>query len=126
MRKGNVTKPQPGSLTRCKQPGVHLNSYNSFMKNSLLITLVVIGSIFLSSCFKKWTCTCTFYKAYFSDSFVNGMWMPKKDTTLAKSESEFLSSKKKAKSECDRQLKSSKEHAISISADPNQVNCTLK
>lgn len=86
----------------------------------------MVITLSMSSCFKKWTCTCTNYKVYFHDEFVNSQFVPVNDTTMNSSEWEFFSSKKKAKGECDRQLNSNKEHAISIGADPEKVNCTLK
>lgn len=86
----------------------------------------MVITLSMSSCFKKWTCTCNSYKVYFSDEFVDGQFVPVKDTSLISNEMQFFSSKKKAKSECDKQLSSSREHATSIGADPTKITCTLK
>lgn len=88
------------------------------MKNLILLTLPIIITLSMSSYLKKWTCTCTHYTQHFG---TNGTV-----TNLQSSETEFFGSKNKANDECNKQQNSNKEHAASINADPNLVNCTLK
>lgn len=88
------------------------------MKNLILLTLSIIITLSMSSCIKKWTCTCTHYTQHFG---TNGTV-----TTLRTSNSTITGTKKSGQKDCKYAEQLGKEDAVAISADPNEVNCTLK